>query len=178
MSEKALTVTAEAQAQIRTMMEGREGPLAVRINMLGEPPASNYQAQFGFVADSETTKDDQVLACEGFRVFMNPASAKKLAGATIGFDESHMGGFHIQYPPEAFIPPEMAARRREWKDPVAIAVQEVIDNQVNPALGDHGGYVVLVDVQGDKAFVELSGGCQGCAMAAMTLKDGIEVMIN
>lgn len=62
--------------------------------------------------------------------------------------------------------------------PVIRMVQSVIDQQVNPAIASHGGRATLIDVRDDVAYVELGGGCQGCAMASVTLKQGVERMIK
>ena len=61
---------------------------------------------------------------------------------------------------------------------IAEKLQTVIDQQINPALALHGGFVKLVDVQGTTAYIELGGGCRGCGMVDVTLKQGIEVMIK
>jgi Fe-S cluster biogenesis protein NfuA len=56
-------------------------------------------------------------------------------------------------------------------------VQRIIDEQVNPAVASHGGFITLVDVKDNEVFVQLGGGCQGCGMANVTLKQGIETAI-
>lgn len=56
-------------------------------------------------------------------------------------------------------------------------VQSVIDNYLNPALGGHGGFVNLVKVEGTKVFLELGGGCQGCAGARATMRAGVTAVI-
>jgi Fe-S cluster biogenesis protein NfuA len=62
--------------------------------------------------------------------------------------------------------------------PTAKAVQKVLDERVNPAVAGHGGHIALIDVKDDTAFIRLEGGCQGCGMANVTLKQGIEVEIK
>lgn len=57
-------------------------------------------------------------------------------------------------------------------------IQELIDDMINPALASHGGFVRLLDVRDDQAFVFMGGGCQGCGMANATLKNGIETMLQ
>ena len=54
------------------------------------------------------------------------------------------------------------------------AVKKVLDERVNPAVAGHGGHIALIDVQGARVYVRLEGGCQGCGMAGVTLKQGIE----
>jgi Fe-S cluster biogenesis protein NfuA len=60
----------------------------------------------------------------------------------------------------------------------AANVQRILDERINPAVRDHGGAITLVEVKGDTAFLRLEGGCQGCAMAEVTLRQGVEVMIR
>ena len=65
-----------------------------------------------------------------------------------------------------------------WRDPLALAIQRIFDEQVNPQIAAHGGFVQLLEVQGSKAYIEMGGGCQGCGMADVTLKQGIEVAVK
>lgn len=53
-------------------------------------------------------------------------------------------------------------------------VQEVIDVMINPAVASHGGVIELIDVKDNKVYLRLGGGCQGCGMANVTLRQGIE----
>lgn len=62
--------------------------------------------------------------------------------------------------------------------PEGILVKQVLDEQINPSVAMHGGHIALVDVQGDTVFIRLEGGCQGCGMADVTLKQGVEVAIK
>ena len=65
-----------------------------------------------------------------------------------------------------------------WIDEVSKSVAEVIESQVNPLVASHGGHVDLVGVDDGKAMIAFGGGCQGCVMVDVTLKEGIEVMIT
>jgi len=57
-------------------------------------------------------------------------------------------------------------------------VQELIDTMINPAVAGHGGFVELVDVQDNRVYLQMGGGCQGCGAADITLKAGIERLIK
>jgi Fe-S cluster biogenesis protein NfuA len=63
-------------------------------------------------------------------------------------------------------------------DEIRRRVQDVFDRRINPAVAMHGGMVRLIDVQGNTIFIQMGGGCQGCGMADVTLKQGIEVEIR
>ena len=62
--------------------------------------------------------------------------------------------------------------------PEGKAIQELLEEEVNPAVAAHGGHISLVDVQGDTAYIRLEGGCQGCGMADVTLKQGVATAIQ
>jgi Fe-S cluster biogenesis protein NfuA len=62
--------------------------------------------------------------------------------------------------------------------PEGEAILRVLEEQINPAVAGHGGHISLVDVQGDTAYIRLEGGCQGCGMADVTLKQGVETTIR
>ncbi|WP_169567140.1 NifU family protein [Sneathiella limimaris] len=54
-----------------------------------------------------------------------------------------------------------------------VAIRDLLQERINPSIAAHGGHITLVDVQEEKAFVRLEGGCQGCGMADVTLKQGV-----
>jgi Fe-S cluster biogenesis protein NfuA len=57
-------------------------------------------------------------------------------------------------------------------------IQSILEKEINPALGMHGGWVELIDVRKNSVYLRLGGGCQGCGAANMTLKMGIEKAIR
>jgi Fe-S cluster biogenesis protein NfuA len=57
-------------------------------------------------------------------------------------------------------------------------IRELLEKQINPAIAAHGGFVELIDVKGNEVFIRMGGGCQGCGMASVTLRNGIEKAIR
>ncbi|WP_288903501.1 NifU family protein [uncultured Sneathiella sp.] len=57
-------------------------------------------------------------------------------------------------------------------------IRVLLETRINPAIAAHGGYITLIDIKDNTAFVEMAGGCQGCGMADATLKQGVEVEIK
>lgn len=57
-------------------------------------------------------------------------------------------------------------------------VAQMLDRDINPAVAGHGGKVELVDVQEGTVVVRMMGGCQGCGMANVTLRQGIEKQLQ
>jgi Fe-S cluster biogenesis protein NfuA len=57
-------------------------------------------------------------------------------------------------------------------------VEKLFDEQVRPALAQHGGNVEIIDIDNNKLFVKFHGGCHGCSSSKATLKGGIETLIK
>jgi Fe/S biogenesis protein NfuA len=63
-------------------------------------------------------------------------------------------------------------------DEVKAKVQKILDEMINPAVAGHGGFVELLDVKENWVYLMLGGGCQGCGMVNVTLKQGIEATLK
>lgn len=162
-----ITVTESARAKIVELLksQGREG-LLLRAAIAGRGPGG-FQYRLGFVGDEERRADDRVVDAGGFRILVDADSVPNLEGASIDFVDGPQGsGFKIENPNPL------------WKDPTAMRVQQVLDDEINPAVASHGGWVTLLEVKDDVAYIQLGGGCQGCGMVDVTLKQGIEVRIR
>jgi Fe-S cluster biogenesis protein NfuA len=92
------------------------------------------------------------------------------------------GTVHVVQPASAEVstPPAPAARSEDSESEAAlrIRVASIIEEQINPAVAAHGGYIDLLDVQGSRVFIHMGGGCQGCSMSAATLKQGVETTLR
>ncbi len=64
------------------------------------------------------------------------------------------------------------------EEEIRARVERLLETEINPAVGSHGGWVELLGVQGNNVFLRLGGGCQGCGMADVTLKQGIETLLR
>lgn len=58
------------------------------------------------------------------------------------------------------------------------AIRKLLDTSINPQVAGHGGHIALVDVLEDTVYLRLEGGCQGCGMADVTLKQGVATQIQ
>lgn len=167
-----LTFTDQARERVLSFIEQEESPVALRVAVQpGSPLAPEYE--LSLVDESDRRPDDQVVDVGGFKVYVDGGSADRLEGARVDWIETvHGGGFQVENPnvrPLGAEPPT---------GELAEAVASVIENRINPAVAMHGGRVALVDVRDDVVYVQLAGGCQGCGMASVTLKQGIERMLK
>ncbi|MEM7248527.1 MAG: NifU family protein [Acidobacteriota bacterium] len=69
--------------------------------------------------------------------------------------------------------PELPTIGPEDEAALQARVEEALATVVNPALAEHGGAARLVKMEGSRVFIELSGGCQGCGMSAITVRRGV-----
>jgi len=162
-----ITITDVARQKIVQLLgqESRQG-LALRF-AADAKGRGGFNYRLGFVGPEERRADDTVIDAGGFEVFIDAASVPRLEGASLDFIETlQESGFKIDNPNSA------------WADPVAAAVQRVLDTDINPAVAMHGGYVELLDVRDGVAYISMSGGCQGCGMADVTLRQGVESRIK
>lgn len=75
-------------------------------------------------------------------------------------------------------PPEIPEGEMLQASALREKVQLILDEQINPGVASHGGFVELLDVQDDNIYIRMGGGCQGCGAADVTLKMGIERLIR
>jgi Fe/S biogenesis protein NfuA len=121
---------------------------------------------------------DNTIEKGGVKVIVDEISAKSLEGADVDFIDSDLGsGFKVtakeaEPQPQADLPP------LDLSDPIVKKVNDVLINEINPAIASHGGVANLLGVKENRAYVKLGGGCQGCASSLATLKQGIEVKIK
>lgn len=167
METPVLAVTADARHKIGAVRDRAGHPDAcLHIAVTGRR-SGRFVYQLDLVDPADAPADVIAVDLEGLRVLMDPISAVHLDGATIAYDDSRLGGaLRIDNPNEG------------WADPIAARVQAVLDEQINPAIAAHGGYIDLLNVEKGTAYIAMGGGCQGCAQVAVTLGQGVEVAIK
>jgi Fe/S biogenesis protein NfuA len=122
-----------------------------------------------FVPDDEVASDDVVIDADGIKVCMDPESAKWLKDASIDFiDRVNESGFKVDAPNAGLPKPS---------GPLAESVERVLQEKINPAVASHGGVISLVAVEEGTAYLRFGGGCQGCGMVNVTLKQGVEKVL-
>jgi Fe/S biogenesis protein NfuA len=158
-------------SQLRDNEPGEE-EFALSIEVTGfRGPQFSYELAFVPLADMkdgwiEERHDD-------LAIIFPKADIEKLEGSTLELTDE---GLAMNNPnsPET---PAMSAPKGDLSGPLVDQVNQVISEQVNPAIASHGGGAELVSVDGTIAYLRLFGGCQGCGLAQVTLKQGIEKII-
>jgi Fe/S biogenesis protein NfuA len=165
-SSVELKVSEAAAVRLKSVIEGYENPVAgIRIAVSGRGP-QGFQHSLAIIEAGEEPQGDPRVEVAGITFFVEARNASYLDGVAIEYDGGAAGGMLQFENPNAL-----------WKDPLSEKLQDLFDNQINPQIASHGGSVTLLEVDVPKAYIELGGGCVGCGMVDVTLKQGIEVAI-
>ena len=147
--------------------------LALWVTVTGESGGA-YTYDMSFRALDDAGSLEVVQHHDDLPVVIDGDAVGVLVGATLDFTAAGMVMQNPNKPaPRVASPPPVA----DLSGAVAQAVIQVLEEQINPAIASHGGRAELVAVEDTIAYLRLSGGCQGCGMASVTLSQGIEVAI-
>lgn len=150
--------------------------LRIRETDGGSPVTPRYELTL--VGPDEVEPEDVPVDGGGFKVLVEKSSAEGLEGATVDYVQRETeAGFEVRTAPKHG-GRNGANGGGAPTGELAEKVQGVLDNQVNPAVASHGGFIRLVDVEGTEIYMEMGGGCQGCALSRMTLRQGVERMLR
>ena len=155
----------------------------------------DYVHKISLKALDAARQGDAVQRRGDLAIVVPESSVEKLRGATIDWSEGlAQSGLTLVNPNRPPAPAELPMMSPSMAPPAsppidapgpadlsgdaAQRVIQVIDQQINPAIAEHGGRAELVAVEEDTAYLRLGGGCQGCGMATVTLGQGIEVAIT
>jgi Fe/S biogenesis protein NfuA len=147
--------------------QGIEGAgIRVRVTTPGTPAAD---CELEFCEPQELTGGEWTVECKGFDFHIEGDSAPWLEGATIDFEPNKTGGqLNIRAPKIKGELPGMEAGLVE-------RVRYVLEAEVNPRIAAHGGRVSLLEIDANGVvLLQFGGGCHGCGMVDVTLKNGVE----
>ncbi|MCK9538594.1 NfuA family Fe-S biogenesis protein [Dokdonella sp.] len=164
-----VSISASAQEYFRKLIEQQALPgLGVRLHA-EHPGTSKGDCRLAFCEPADRDGRELEIPCDGFTLFVDADSLAFLEGARIDFLRSPAGGELTIHAP---------ALRGQVPGPdagVLERVRYVIEAEINPQLAAHGGHVALVEMTPEGgAVLEFGGGCHGCSMVDVTLRNGVE----
>lgn len=161
-------LTEAARDKLTEVIEGHANPVAgLRLQILGRAQGA-FNHVLSLVEDGAEVADDIVVERDGIRIFVERRNAQYLNGVEVGYEDkgAETSGLEFDNPNPL------------WASEEEMTIQKLFDEELNPAIAAHGGSVQLLEIVGDTAFIELGGGCVGCGMVDVTLKQGIEVSMK
>jgi Fe/S biogenesis protein NfuA len=174
-----LTVTEPAREKILELraQEDDADALGLRIEVTGVQGVEyTYDLTFDPVDEADVKAGDVVEHQGTLPVIVPADSLESLRGATLDLPgTAGQAGLVLRNPNR---PAPLEAGPVELSGTVEERIQQLLDGQINPSLAMHGGFAGLDKVDGEVAYVTMGGGCQGCAISAMTLRQGIAKSIT
>ena len=164
-----IQISESAQSHFRKLIEREDLPgLGVRLSAMN-PGTATADVRLEFAEPGDLHGDEWAIDCEGFTLWVEAASVQFLDAAEIDYETKAAGGqLQIRAPKiKGEAPAESASlvERVRW----------IVEHEINPQLAQHKGHVAVQEVTGDGVVVlNFGGGCHGCGMADVTLKQGIE----
>jgi Fe/S biogenesis protein NfuA len=174
-----VTFTEEAKSQVMAAVQDREGGkvmLRLEARNIG---GFDFSYAMRLIGPDEKTAEDRTFDGGGFEVVVDPESAGYLKGASVDYESGALqSGFRFDNPNRPPIPGLGETREDDLTGPLAERVKALFENELNPAVAGHGGVIRLLAVRDNKVYVAFGGGCHGCGMVNVTLKQGVEARLK
>ena len=166
---KLINITRSAEEYLAKLIQDKnETDLSIRI-FISDPGTPKAETCLAYCKPDESMPDDIIINLELINVNLEKRSIPFLKDCEVNFDNDTFGGQLTIKAPNARVP------NISPDSPVEDRINYVIYNEINPMLESHGGEVSLVEFNNENiAVLKFGGGCQGCGMVDLTLKDGIE----
>lgn len=164
-----IQISESAQTHFRRLIEREALPgLGVRLSAL-HPGTPRADVRLEFAEPGDLQGDEWAVDCDGFTLWLDAGSVQFLDGAEIDYTTQATGG-QLQ-----IRAPRIKGQAPDGDASLVERVRWVVEHEINPQLAQHKGHVSVREVTADGVVVlSFGGGCHGCGMADVTLKQGIE----
>jgi Fe/S biogenesis protein NfuA len=156
----------EYLVELLSKQEDKDVGIRIFITDAGTPMAETCIA---YCRSGEEQEEDEQVEYTGFTAWIDGRSRQYLEEAEVDYASDRMGGQLTIKAPNSKVP------KVSDDSPIEDKINYVLHSEINPSLAAHGGMVNLVEVVEETvAILQFGGGCQGCGMVDVTLKDGVE----
>lgn len=163
-----IIITDAAQAHFAKLLANQEPNTQIRVFVIN-PGTPNAECGVSYCPPDAVEPNDTEIKFEKLSAYVDDISAPFLEDAEIDFVTDQLGSQLTLKAPNAKM------RKVDADAPLIERVEYVLQSQINPQLAGHGGRVSLMEITEDGyAILQFGGGCNGCSMIDVTLKDGIE----
>ena len=163
-----ISISDAAQAHFRKLLDNQEEGTNIRIFVVN-PGTPNAECGVSYCPPDSIEESDTEMKYDTFSAFVDEVSLPFLEEAEIDYVTEELGAQLTLKAPNA--------KMRKVADdaPLIERVEYVIQTQINPQLASHGGRITLIKITDDGyAILQFGGGCNGCSMVDVTLKNGVE----
>jgi len=164
-----ITITESAQDYLAELLKKQDSDgIGIRVFIL-DPGTPKAETCISFCRPGEEQEDDLRKEYSLFHAWIEHRSIPFLDEAVVDYAKDTMGGQLTIKAPNSRLP------KIRDDSPIEDQINYVLYNEINPSLASHGGVVTLEDLVDDTiAILKFGGGCQGCGMVDVTLKEGVE----
>lgn len=168
-----IQISESAQNHFRRLLQSQGGDAAgIRVSAI-HPGTPKADARLEFCDHGDLLGDEWAIECDGFTLYIDAPSAPYLDAAEIDFSSQATGG---QLTIRA---PRIKGEAPAGDASLVERVRWLIESEINPQLASHKGQVSLDSIDADGVvYLRFGGGCHGCGMADVTLKQGIETTMK
>ncbi|CEA06465.1 Fe/S biogenesis protein nfuA [Pseudomonas saudimassiliensis] len=162
-------LTEAAQTYLAELLSKQDTDgIGIRV-FITQPGTPYAETCIAYCKPGEEKPEDTVIALDAFRVWVDATSEPFLEDAVVDYATDRMGGQLTIKAPNAKVP------MVNDDSPLNDRINYLLQTEINPGLASHGGEIKLIDVvDGGIAVLQFGGGCQGCGMVDVTLKEGVE----
>ena len=173
-----LELTPVAREKIRAALE-RATPPRDHLQIEARPGKAGFEYRLAAATADELSQDDLVQDEGSFRIVLDRESAGWLRGASLDYRETLLEtGFRFDNPNLPPTPSIPSGARADPSGTTAEKIRLLLDSEINPAVAAHGGRVELAGVENGVVYLSFGGGCHGCGLVDVTLKEGIETRLK
>lgn len=173
-----LELTPVAREKIHAALECAAPPRD-HLRIEARAGSEGFEYRLAAASTDDLTEDDLILDQGPFRIVVDRQSAGWLEGARLDYRETLLeSGFRFDNPNPPPTPTLPSGSRDDLTGSVAEKVRRLLDTEINPAVAAHGGRVALAGVEDGVVYLTFGGGCHGCGLVDVTLKQGIETRIR
>ena len=163
-----MNITPSAQEYLSDLLSNQDDTKGIKI-FVSEPGTPRAETCIAYAKEDEDFSNYRIIEEFEFNLYLEERSIDFLVDAEVDYSPDKFGGTLTIKAPNAKLPQVSEDATMEDK------INYILYSEINPGLASHGGEVSLIEVlDGEIAILQFGGGCQGCGMVDLTLKEGVE----
>ena len=165
----SIKITKTAEGYLKELLKKQDtNTIGIKV-FVSEPGSPRAETCIAYCKDDDDINEYDLREGLSFKLYLEKKSLSFIEDAIVDYSPDKFGGTLTIKAPNSKVPNLGENASLEEK------VNHLLYTEINPSLASHGGEVSLVEIMNaDTAVLQFGGGCQGCGMVDVTLKDGVE----
>tara|TARA_Y100001949_G_C15969476_1_gene323160 strand:- start:1083 stop:1670 length:588 start_codon:yes stop_codon:yes gene_type:complete len=165
----SIKITKSAEGYLVELLEKQESDtIGVKV-FVSDPGSPRAETCIAYCKNDDDISEYELREDLSFKLYLEKKSLSFIEDAIVDYSPDKFGGTLTIKAPNAKVPSVSEDASLEER------VNYLLYTEINPSLASHGGEVSLVEIMNEEtAVLQFGGGCQGCGMVDVTLKDGVE----